>query len=105
MTNKLKTLLAAATPEKWEASNNDGYSIWRVYGPAGVIADVIGGSPETDANAELIPALRNAAPALLAVVDAARNYLSCVDSGSLESEGQAEDALRATLSAYDEAVK
>lgn len=44
------------TPGPWEADDNEGFSIWRVYGGSKSIAEVIGDSAEADANARLIAA-------------------------------------------------
>lgn len=56
------------TPGPWVACNNNGYSIWRVTSPvyransaSRTIAEVVGDSAETEANARLI----TAAPDLL----------------------------------------
>ena len=60
---------AAATEGEWFASNNDGYSIWRIKAPGFVaIADVIGDSAETDANADFIAQSHQDVPALVAEV-------------------------------------
>lgn len=59
------------TPGPWEADDNEGFGVWKIYGARDVhgggrtLAEVHGDSGETDANAHLIAA----APDLL---DAAR---------------------------------
>lgn len=54
--DELRKLLADATPGPWTADDNDKCSIWRVYGPPGMLAEVFGDSAEADANAALIAA-------------------------------------------------
>lgn len=48
------------TPGPWTACNNDGYSIWRIFTSwrtgNKTIAEVVGDSAETEANARLIVA-------------------------------------------------
>lgn len=62
---RLRELDEKATKGPWEESNGDGYSAWSIRGGRILLAKVIGDSPETDANAALIAAARNALPALL----------------------------------------
>ena len=63
---------AEHTQKPWLAENGEGYSMWRVWAGDKLIAEVVGDSAETDANARLIAA----APDLLAALEA------CVDSAS-----------------------
>lgn len=49
--------MSGHTKGPWEADDCEGYSIWRVFAPGRIIlAQVVGDSAETDANARLIAA-------------------------------------------------
>lgn len=68
---------AAATEGEWFANNNDGYSIWRIKAPGFIaIADVIGDSAETDANAAFIAHAREDVPALVAEVRRLQEHIA-----------------------------
>lgn len=73
-TMTLEELLNSATLGKWVADDNEGFGankIWAGHAPSGAsptgtfVAEVVGDSSESDANAELICRLKNAAPAIL----------------------------------------
>jgi hypothetical protein len=92
----LERLKGAATDGPWIADNNEGFSQWKIwencspsgYGAAGKrIADVIGDSAETDANAELIAFLINHADALAELVRAAEIMSRALDTGHRNNDG------------------
>lgn len=58
---------AEYSPAPWTAYDNDGYSIWRVRSGERLIAEVIGDSAETEANARLISASAELLAALKAM--------------------------------------
>jgi hypothetical protein len=60
---------AKHTPGPWEADNGEGYSIWSIYGRTSLIAQAIGDSAETDANAHLIAAAPELLDALKEAID------------------------------------
>jgi len=70
------------TPGPWTACDNNGYSIWRITAPkyraesaSRTVAEVVGDSAETEANARLIVA----APEML---EALRMFLAYNDQGA-----------------------
>lgn len=71
------------TPGPWTACNNNGYSIWRVSAPkyraesaSRTIAEVVGDSAETEANARLIAA----APEMLELIERAGEIMIELES-------------------------
>jgi hypothetical protein len=83
------------TPGPWTACDNNGYSIWRVtsFGyransASRTVAEVVGDSAETEANARLIAA----APETLELLRDVRRYVA---DANLRGEGYAEIDLKA----------
>ena len=102
----LRELLAAIAPEPWNDLYKTEHDVAYVCAGDGSIICFM--APENeDANAALIVALRNAAPALLArleaaerVVEAAREVDNIVSPHYFEERAPL-DRLAATLAAYD----
>lgn len=77
------------TPGPWIACDNNGYSIWRVTSPeyraesaSRTVAEVVGDSAETEANAHLIAA----APEMYELLCEVRNH---IDKTCRECESKA----------------
>jgi len=76
--DELQALYEKATPGEWIADDNEGFSAWTIWAgmtPSGhgtpgpiiaEIAEIHGDGAKSDVNADLIAALHNAFPALLA---------------------------------------
>lgn len=90
--DELRKLLEAATPAPWSQVIT---AAWRAQGPHVLT------QREAEADAALIAALRNAAPELLAVVEAARALVACPDCE--DAAGGHALQLRAALAKLDEA--
>ena len=116
----LSELLEQASPRPWVENNDGGYSRGHIYsrmtpsgyGPPGeYIADVIGDSAETDANAELICAAVNALPALLAAarrvpeLEGELARLETRASALAAADGEYITSLEARANAAEERVK
>lgn len=76
------------TPGPWTACNNNGYSIWRITSVSRTVAEVVGDSAETEANAHLIAV----APEMLELLRDVRRYVA---DANLRGDGYAEIDLKA----------
>lgn len=100
-TRELRRLLSEASPERWVDGEEREDGTAMVYRPNnGPLRVVVPVAETTASDARLIAALRNAAPALLDVVEAAEALLEAGDNDVGEDEGmRTVDALRAALEA------
>lgn len=109
--DELRRLHEQATPPPWDEDVRDYYDGMElcaraVFGPLGRIADMANNAPigtpqgkRTDADLAIVPAARNALPALLALADAARAWRDAVQRG--EGIAAAMVALIAALDALN----
>lgn len=72
----LKRVEEAATEAPWSYVPRE-YHMEAVFGPKGMVAQVIGDSPETEATAQMIATARNHFPALLKVASYATHHRYC----------------------------
>jgi hypothetical protein len=99
MQDNLKKLHDAATPGPWDHDNaptgKGGHVVYRDRPDYDVVALTVDAE-----DGALLTSLRNATPAILALVEAVRNYQLC----QVEEIDECVDAMDTALAAYDAAV-
>ncbi len=98
---ELRKLVEEATPGPWGINKYGAIGTGKCFIFGGQVVGAEGFEEDSAGNAaELIVALRNHAPALLDVCEAAEAYVDCWKPGNITPTTEAFDALRAALEKF-----